>query len=97
MSPPAVALPEPEFWLWQGHRVAWTRKGSAGAPNAVVLIHGFGASLGHWLSSSHDHGPSPLFRRPTRATLLRKSGTSSIDRAPLFGRVGGTRGRTTPP
>jgi hypothetical protein len=56
-----------------------------------------GASLGHWLSSSHDHGPSPLFRRPTRATLLRKSGTSSIDRAPLFGRVGGTRGRTTPP
>lgn len=48
MSPPAVALPEPEFWLWEGHRVAWTRKGSPGASNAVVLIHGFGASLGHW-------------------------------------------------
>jgi len=56
-----------------------------------------GASLGHWLSVSHDQGPSPLFRRPTRDTLLRKPGTSSSDPAPLFGRVGGTGGRTTPP
>jgi pimeloyl-ACP methyl ester carboxylesterase len=43
-----VALPEPEFWLWQGHRIACIRQGSPDSPAAVVLIHGFGASLGHW-------------------------------------------------
>jgi pimeloyl-ACP methyl ester carboxylesterase len=43
-----VALPEPEFWLWQGHRIAWARQGNSDAGQAVVLIHGFGASIGHW-------------------------------------------------
>jgi pimeloyl-ACP methyl ester carboxylesterase len=43
-----VALPEPEFWLWRGHRIAWIRQGSSESSEAVVLIHGFGASLGHW-------------------------------------------------
>ncbi len=43
-----VVLPEPEFWTWQGQRIAWTRQGSPEAPIAVVLIHGFGASIGHW-------------------------------------------------
>ena len=43
-----MALPEPAFWIWRGHRIAWTRGGAADAPQAVVLIHGFGASLGHW-------------------------------------------------
>ncbi len=43
-----MALSEPEFWHWRGHRIAWTRRGSPEAPVAVVLIHGFGASIGHW-------------------------------------------------
>jgi pimeloyl-ACP methyl ester carboxylesterase len=48
VSPEAVALPEPQFWCWRDHRIGWTRQGSPQAPAAVVLIHGFGASLGHW-------------------------------------------------
>ncbi len=43
-----MALPEPQFWIWRDHRIAFTRLGSPEAPQAVVLIHGFGASLGHW-------------------------------------------------
>ncbi len=43
-----MTLPEPQFWHWRGHRIAWTRRGSPEAPVAVVLIHGFGASIGHW-------------------------------------------------
>jgi pimeloyl-ACP methyl ester carboxylesterase len=35
-------------WLWQGHRIQWTARGPITAPRAVVCIHGFGASLGHW-------------------------------------------------
>lgn len=35
-------------WEWRGHRIHWIREGSAGAPQAVVLIHGFGANTGHW-------------------------------------------------
>jgi pimeloyl-ACP methyl ester carboxylesterase len=45
---PGLALPEQEFWHWRGHRIAWARRGQASAPIAVVLIHGFGASIGHW-------------------------------------------------
>ncbi len=41
-------LPEPDFWMWRGHRIAFTHRGSPDAPQAIVLIHGFGASLGHW-------------------------------------------------
>ena len=55
MSPSAVVLPEPEFWLWRGHRIGWTRRGSPEVSDAVVLIHGFGASIGHW-----RHNLSPL-------------------------------------
>jgi pimeloyl-ACP methyl ester carboxylesterase len=43
-----VALPQPQFWSWRGHRIAWTRQGPADAASAVVLVHGFGASIGHW-------------------------------------------------
>jgi pimeloyl-ACP methyl ester carboxylesterase len=32
-------------WAWQGHRIEYTAVGS-GTP--VVLVHGFGASIGHW-------------------------------------------------
>ena len=52
--PSAVVLPEPEFWLWRGHRIGWTHRGSPEAADAVVLIHGFGASLGHW---RHNFAP----------------------------------------
>lgn len=37
-----------EPWLWRGLPVAWTRSGSCDQNDVVVLIHGFGASLGHW-------------------------------------------------
>lgn len=35
-------------WHWRGHRIAWTKAGSCESPDQVLLIHGFGASLGHW-------------------------------------------------
>lgn len=44
----ARALPSPAFWDWRGHRIAWIRQGDPEAQRAVVLIHGFGASLRHW-------------------------------------------------
>jgi pimeloyl-ACP methyl ester carboxylesterase len=40
----ALAL-EKHTWHWQGHTITYTVQG-AGQP--LVLIHGFGASLGHW-------------------------------------------------
>ncbi|HEY9889646.1 MAG TPA: alpha/beta fold hydrolase [Candidatus Obscuribacterales bacterium] len=36
---------EKQIWHWQGHRIAYTVQGT-GQP--LVLIHGFGASIGHW-------------------------------------------------
>ncbi|NER81880.1 MAG: alpha/beta fold hydrolase [Leptolyngbya sp. SIO1D8] len=36
---------EKHDWLWRGHRICYTVQGS-GTP--VVLVHGFGASVGHW-------------------------------------------------
>lgn len=36
---------ELQFWTWQGHQVCYTVQGS-GMP--LILIHGFGASIGHW-------------------------------------------------
>lgn len=33
------------FWEWQGHQIQYTVMGT-GKP--LVLIHGFGASIGHW-------------------------------------------------
>jgi pimeloyl-ACP methyl ester carboxylesterase len=32
-------------WIWQGHKIAYTVAGS-GTP--LLLVHGFGASIGHW-------------------------------------------------
>lgn len=32
-------------WIWQGHRIQYTVMGT-GQP--LVLVHGFGASIGHW-------------------------------------------------
>ncbi len=36
---------EKHFWTWQGHKIQYTVMGS-GQP--LVLVHGFGASIGHW-------------------------------------------------
>lgn len=36
---------EKHLWTWQGHKIQYTVKGS-GRP--LVLVHGFGASIGHW-------------------------------------------------
>ncbi len=36
---------EKQFWTWQGHKIQYTVMGT-GKP--LVLIHGFGASIGHW-------------------------------------------------
>jgi pimeloyl-ACP methyl ester carboxylesterase len=36
---------EKQFWTWQGHQIQYTVLGE-GKP--LVLVHGFGASIGHW-------------------------------------------------
>ena len=36
---------EIQSWQWQGHQIQYTVTGT-GQP--LVLIHGFGASIGHW-------------------------------------------------
>ncbi|AFZ03407.1 alpha/beta fold hydrolase [Calothrix sp. PCC 6303] len=36
---------EKQFWTWKGHKIQYTVLGE-GKP--LVLIHGFGASIGHW-------------------------------------------------
>lgn len=38
--------PTTQTWTWQGFSIAYQAQGTEGA--AVILIHGFGASLGHW-------------------------------------------------
>jgi pimeloyl-ACP methyl ester carboxylesterase len=47
VSSPADALTRPDIltWTWRGHRIAYAVAGS-GKP--LILIHGFGASIGHW-------------------------------------------------
>ena len=44
---PTESLAQEAFqtWLWRGYRVQWLAQGS-GQP--IVLLHGFGASIGHW-------------------------------------------------
>ncbi|MBS0016975.1 MAG: alpha/beta fold hydrolase, partial [Arthrospira sp. SH-MAG29] len=37
---------ETQTWLWKGFPVCYSAAGDTGP--AVVLIHGFGASWGHW-------------------------------------------------
>jgi pimeloyl-ACP methyl ester carboxylesterase len=43
-----MAAARPSFWDWRGHRIRWICQGSPDACRSVVLLHGFGASLGHW-------------------------------------------------
>ncbi|MCU0546690.1 MAG: alpha/beta fold hydrolase [Oscillatoriaceae cyanobacterium Prado104] len=42
--PPTVAAPQ--TWLWKGFPICYQAAGSQGP--AVVFVHGFGASWGHW-------------------------------------------------
>lgn len=43
----AIAITEtPKIWHWRGYRITYQQSGNTGA--AVVLVHGFGASWGHW-------------------------------------------------
>ncbi|MGL6137486.1 MAG: alpha/beta fold hydrolase, partial [Planktothrix sp.] len=41
-----ITLSNPQTWLWKGYPICYVREGDHGP--AVVLIHGFGASWGHW-------------------------------------------------
>ncbi|MGC9503676.1 alpha/beta fold hydrolase [Baaleninema sp.] len=46
---PASSAPSAEvdrFWRWRGFRICYRQSGETGP--AVVLVHGFGASIGHW-------------------------------------------------
>lgn len=36
----------PKTWNWRGHKITYQQAGETGT--AVVLVHGFGASWGHW-------------------------------------------------
>ncbi|MGM0456286.1 MAG: alpha/beta fold hydrolase [Cyanobacteriota bacterium] len=42
----------PQTWLWRGFRICYSRQGDAGP--AIVLVHGFGASMGHWRKNIPD-------------------------------------------
>ncbi len=42
----AVAASLTQTWIWQGFPITYQAGGDRGP--AVVLVHGFGASLGHW-------------------------------------------------
>lgn len=45
-SSPTTASIATQTWIWQGFPITYQTQGEAGP--AVVLVHGFGASLGHW-------------------------------------------------
>ncbi|MDB9311697.1 alpha/beta fold hydrolase [Spirulina sp. CS-785/01] len=42
----SLPLTPPKTWQWRGFRICYQQQGETGVP--VVLIHGFGASWGHW-------------------------------------------------
>ena len=42
---------EKKIWEWQGHKIVYTVQGSG---HPLVLIHGFGASIGHWRKNIPD-------------------------------------------
>jgi pimeloyl-ACP methyl ester carboxylesterase len=45
---------ETQTWTWQGFSISYQTQGTTG-PN-VVLVHGFGASAGHWRKNLPDLG-----------------------------------------
>ena len=52
------SFPSPQYWQWQGQKICYQMQAPAQAPGqatdlvgnvpAIVLVHGFGASWGHW-------------------------------------------------
>ncbi len=43
----SIATPTVNFtWMWRGYAINYRAEGQTGVP--VLLIHGFGASVGHW-------------------------------------------------
>ena len=43
----AIAINQtPKIWNWKGHKITYQQAGETGT--AVVLVHGFAASWGHW-------------------------------------------------
>ncbi len=45
MTPSQIPTLKTDRWTWRNHRIAYT---VAGEGKPIVLIHGFGASIGHW-------------------------------------------------
>jgi pimeloyl-ACP methyl ester carboxylesterase len=45
-STPSTHISSPQTWNWKGFPICYQQAGQTGP--AVVLIHGFGASWGHW-------------------------------------------------
>lgn len=43
---PESKLPPPNYWEWNGLPICYQSSGTIGA--AIILVHGFGASWGHW-------------------------------------------------
>jgi pimeloyl-ACP methyl ester carboxylesterase len=41
-----ATLAKNSTWMWHGHQINYQTAGETGA--AILLIHGFGASVGHW-------------------------------------------------
>ena len=39
---------EANLWSWGHHQIGWSLMGDASGPEAVLLIHGFGANTNHW-------------------------------------------------
>ena len=46
MNDPLV--PMQSLWTWESHDIGWSVMGDRTAPEAVLLIHGFGANTNHW-------------------------------------------------
>lgn len=44
----------PQTWIWRGFRICYQTSGQSGP--AVVLVHGFGASWGHWRKNLPELG-----------------------------------------
>jgi pimeloyl-ACP methyl ester carboxylesterase len=44
--PSSIPLATSKIWMWRGFSICYQSQGDSGA--AIVLIHGFGASWGHW-------------------------------------------------
>lgn len=43
---PRSTVPQPQTWIWQDLPICYQAEGQSGP--AVILVHGFGASWGHW-------------------------------------------------